>query len=90
MRLLVVLLLFLIAMVQYRIWVGDESLADVWRLERAVQAQRQTNRELEARNERMAAEVQDLKQGLEAVEARARQELGMVHKDETLYQFTNR
>ena len=90
MRILVAVLLVLILAVQYRIWVGQDSLADVWRLEKSLQAQRAENAELAKRNEQLAAEVRDLKQGLDAVEARAREELGMVRKDETLYQFTGR
>jgi cell division protein FtsB len=89
-RPLVAVLLVLIVAVQYRIWVGQDSLADVWRLDRSMQAQRDENAALAKRNEQLAAEVRDLKDGLDAVEARAREELGMVRKDETLYQFTGR
>jgi len=89
-RTLVAVLLVLIVAVQYRIWVGQDSLADVWRLDRSMQAQRDENAALAKRNEQLAAEVRDLKDGLDAVEARAREELGMVRKDETLYQFTGR
>jgi cell division protein FtsB len=90
MRMLSVALLVLIVAVQYRVWVGQDSLADVWRLDNAVRAQREENATLALRNEQLAAEVRDLKDGLDAVEARAREELGMVRKDETLYQFTGR
>lgn len=90
MRILVGVLLVLIIAVQYRIWVGQDSLADVWRLDQALQAQRAENVELAKRNAQLAAEVRDLKQGLDAVEARAREELGMLRKDETLFQFTGR
>ena len=90
MRVVIATVLLLTLIVQYRIWVGEDSLAGVWRLEQQVAAQRAENGGLAERNERLAAEVQDLKQGLAAVEARARQELGMVHKDETLYQFSER
>ena len=90
MRLLIVALLGLTVLVQYRIWVGEDSVADVWRLEKAVAAQRAENAELALRNERLAAEVRDLKGGLDAVETRAREELGMIHADETLYQFSER
>ena len=89
-RLLLAFLLVLVGLVQYRIWVGEDSLADVWRLEQGVAAQKMENLELAARNARLDAEVRDLKVGLQAVEARARQELGMVRKDETLYQFSER
>lgn len=90
MRILVAVMLALIVLVQYRTWVGEDSLADVWRLEQAVDKQRAENARLRLRNERMAAEVHDLKQGLDAVEARARRELGMIHRDEVLYQFVGR
>jgi cell division protein FtsB len=90
MRILVGVLLVLIIAVQYRIWVGQDSLADVWRLDQALQAQRAENVDLAKRNAQLAAEVRDLKHGLDAVEARAREELGMLRKDETLYQFTGR
>jgi cell division protein FtsB len=90
MRLLIAFLMVIVALVQYRIWVGEDSLADVWRLEQSVDAQKLENLELAQRNARLDAEVRDLKDGLDAVEARARQELGMVRKDETLYQFSGR
>ncbi len=88
MRLLAGFLVALILLVQYRIWVGENSLAGVWRLERTVEQQQQVNAELKARNLLLAAEITDLKQGLDAVEARARSELGMIRRDETLYQFS--
>jgi len=90
MRVLIAILLFLIVVVQYRIWVGEDSLVDVWQLEQAVTAQREENQRLRLRNQRLAAEVLDLKDGLAAVEARAREELGMVRRDETLYRFSDR
>ena len=89
MRVLIAILLFLIVVVQYRIWVGADSLVDVWQLEQAVAAQREENQRLRIRNQQLAAEVRDLKNGLAAVEARAREELGMVRKDETLYRFSD-
>ena len=90
MRILVAILVVLIVAVQYRIWVGEESVADVWHLEQSVASQREENAALALRNARLAAEVRDLKQGLDAVETRAREELGMIHEDETLYQFSGR
>ncbi|MFT5447707.1 MAG: cell division protein FtsB [Gammaproteobacteria bacterium] len=90
MRPLIAILLVLVVLVQYRIWVGKDSLVDVWQLEQAVAAQREENHQLRMRNQQLLAEVRDLKNGLAAVEARAREELGMVRKDETLYRFTDR
>jgi len=61
-------------------------MQDVWRLEKAVAEQREENRILRQRNSSLEAEVRDLKEGLEAVEERARTELGMIGEDETFYQ----
>ena len=90
MKYVITIVLVLFLLVQYRIWVGKDSLADVWQLQQAVQAQREENQLLLIRNARLAAEVRDLKKGLAAVETRARKELGMVREDETLYQFTDK
>ena len=65
-------------------------MSGVWRLEAAVALQREDNARLEARNRRLAAEVHDLKEGLEAVEERARTDLGMIGRDETFYQLIER
>ena len=73
------------ALLQYRLWLSDEGLRDVWSLERAVEEQRAENAVLAERNAQQKAEVADLKQGLTALEERAR-DLGMVAKNETYYQ----
>jgi cell division protein FtsB len=86
---LTVLLIALLALVQFRLWVGDESLAEVWRLRRAIEFQTSENALLESRNHRLEAEVHDLKNGLEAVEERARLELGMVRRDEIYFQIVD-
>ena len=90
MRLLTFILVLLLAVVQFQLWVGEDSLAGVWRLDQATKRQTLENIELRRRNERLAAEVADLKTGLAAVEERARRELGMVHEDETYYQILDR
>ncbi len=81
-----VLLLMLLGL-QYRLWVGDGSLAEVWRLRQSIAAQHEANAALEVRNQQLIAEVSDLKQGLEAIEERARRELGMIRRDEVFFQF---
>ncbi|VAW73178.1 Cell division protein DivIC (FtsB), stabilizes FtsL against RasP cleavage [hydrothermal vent metagenome] len=81
------LLFVLLLLLQYRLWVGDGSLAEVWDLYQQVEAQREENRQLQERNQTLEAEVQDLKKGLGAIEERAREELGMIKKDETFYQI---
>ena len=87
MKALTVMLVSLLALVQFRLWVGDESLAEVWRLRQAIESQTSENTLLKSRNQRLEAEVRDLKNGLEAVEERARLELGMIRRDEIYFQI---
>ena len=70
---------------QYQLWLCEDSMRTLNRLELEVQAQRANNEELEQRNTLVEIEVLDLKNGLEAVEERARSELGMIEKGETFY-----
>lgn len=87
MKALTVVLVSLLALVQFRLWVGDESLAEVWRLRQAIASQTSENALLTSRNQRLEAEVRDLKNGLEAVEERARLELGMIRRGEIYFQI---
>lgn len=87
MRWLVWLLVVLLVLLQYKLWVGDGSFAEVWDLYQQVEIQREENQQLRERNEALEAEVQDLKQGLGAIEERAREELGMIKEGETFYQI---
>jgi cell division protein FtsB len=87
MRALLWLLVILLLLLQYRLWVGDGSLAEVWRLYQQVEAQRAENQRLLERNQALEAEVEDLKRGLDAIEERAREELGMIRDGETFYQI---
>lgn len=86
MKNLIIVLLLLLAYLQYRLWVGEGGLLDVWELHREVEDQRQENARLRERNAALNAEVLDLKQGLQAIEERAREDLGMVKEGETFYQ----
>jgi len=87
MRWLVWLLVVLLVLLQYKLWVGDGSFAEVWDLYQQVEMQREENQQLRERNQALEAEVQDLKQGLGAIEERAREELGMIKEGETFYQI---
>lgn len=80
------MLLCLLLVLQYRLWFAEGGLVEVHRLKEQVAEQRARNERLRERNRALAAEVRDLKQGLDAVEARARSELGMVREGETFYQ----
>ena len=86
MKKLLLLLIFLIVYLQYRLWFGDGSLQDVWELHQEVEMQRQQNIELRERNAALQAEVTDLQQGFDAIEEHAREDLGMVKEGETFYQ----
>ena len=87
MRWLVWLLVVLFVLLQYKLWVGDGSLAEVWDLYQQGELQKQENQRLQERNQALEAEVQDLKQGLDSIEERAREELGMIKDSETFYQI---
>ena len=85
MRWLLVVLALLFVSLQYRLWFGEGSLAQKIELERAVVEQQRANAGAAARNAALAREVTALKQGLEAVEERARNDLGMIKDGETFY-----
>ena len=75
-----------IILLQYRVWFSDDGVRQVARLQQAVAVQRADNGQLEERNRQLAAEVRDLKTGLDALEERARSDLGMIARNETFYQ----
>jgi len=81
------LLIVLLLLLQYKLWVGDGSVPEVLHLQKEVEKQQQYKQQLEERNASLAAEVKDLKQGYDAIEERARSEMGMIGKDETFYQI---
>ena len=87
MKPLALVLTGLLLALQYPLWLGKGSWTRVWELDRQVAAQRDVNARLKARNDALDAEVVDLKQGLEALEERARLDLGMIRRDETFYQL---
>lgn len=87
MKALIAILIFLLVLLQYKLWFGDGNMREVWALRDAIELQKKENKQLSDRNLALEAEVQDLKQGLEAVEERARSELGMIKKDETFFQI---
>lgn len=86
MKILAAALVVLLALLQYRLWLGEGGMREVRRLRAEIEAQRGENQELKERNRTLAAEVLDLKKGTVAIEERARTDLGMVGKGETFYQ----
>jgi cell division protein FtsB len=75
---------------QYPLWLGDGGVMALWKLKQEIAVQKLENTGLKERNLALEAEVRDLKEGYEALEERARAELGMVRRGETLYQIIER
>ena len=76
----------LVLLLQYPLWFGSSGALASWRLNQEISAQKTENARLLERNRALQAEVINLKSGLDAIEERARAELGMVKRDETFYQ----
>ena len=90
MRTLLAILLLLLVALQLKMWFGEGGFRDVQRLAQRVEEQARENEDLARRNRELQAEVEDLRQGLEAIEERARTELGLVKEDEEFYQVVPR
>jgi len=86
MRLLTLLFITLIILIQYPLWFGRGGWLNVFDLQKKYQAQRDVNLELERENDALRAEVNDLKRGTDAIEERARDELGMIKKGEVFFE----
>jgi cell division protein FtsB len=85
-RYVALILLILLIALELKLWTGDGGMREVWRLQQRLDEQKQENAKLKQRNEALAAEVQDLKSGKEAIEERARSELGLIKPGEVFYQ----
>ena len=86
-RLVPIVLIALLAIVQAQLWFGRGSMSNVAELNRELQQQKTANEEARRTNEQLSAEVNDLKEGLNMVEERARHELGMVKPNEIFVQI---
>ena len=86
MKVLAGILVALILAIQAPLWLGKGGWLRVWDVDRQLEAQMAKNERLESRNGALAADVKDLKQGSDAIEERARYELGMVRSDEVFFQ----
>jgi cell division protein FtsB len=86
MKVFAAILILALVSLQARLWMSDQGMREVSRLQAAIALQSAANREQAERNRQLAAEVSDLKLGLTAIEERARSELGMVGNNETFYQ----
>ena len=85
MKTVLVMLLFVLVLLQVRLWAGPGSISDIARLENEIALQHDENTELEARNSVLMDEVSDLRNGLDSIEERARNELGLIRRGETFY-----
>lgn len=89
MKTIIAALAVLFVLLQFKLWLGEGSIKDVWALDDAMALQVAENASLKERNQTLAAEVADLKQGYEAIEERARYDLGMIKEGETFYQVVD-
>ena len=87
MRWLTVVLLVFIGLIQYPLWLGKGGWLRVWEYDRQLEQQKEVTKGLEIRNAGLDAEVRDLKQGYDAIEERARFDLGMIRQDESFIQI---
>ncbi|MDF2178977.1 cell division protein FtsB [Aliiglaciecola sp. CAU 1673] len=87
MRWISLVLLTLLCLLQYRLWFGKHSIPDYWQMKHEVELQREQNANLTQRNSLLKADIEDLKIGLEAIEERARNELGLIKDGETFYRI---
>lgn len=86
MRWVTLILVILLLLLQYPLWFGKGSWLKVWDLNKQVEAQKEANQQAQERNAALDADVRDLKQGTEAIEERARKDLGMIKRNEVFYQ----
>jgi cell division protein FtsB len=86
MRAVVIILVLLLLTLQYQLWAGRGGLPELWSLREQIEEQETENRELDERNRALEAEVEDLREGLDAIEERARSELGLVRPGESFFE----
>lgn len=80
------ILMILLLILQYTLWFGNGGLLRVWQISGLVREQEAENAQLLERNQALEAEVMDLKEGITAIEERARSDLGMIKQGETFFQ----
>jgi len=90
MKILMAILIILFIILQYELWFSKGGVTDVVHLKKIITKQKVINQKVEQKNQKLSQNIRNLKNNKQAVEARARQELGMVKKGETFYQVVNR
>jgi cell division protein FtsB len=86
-RIFIIALLAVFGLLQYKLWISPEGASQYWRLKNQISEMDKGNAELQARNSQVTAEVENLKQGNDAIEERARNDLGLVKSNEIFYQI---
>lgn len=86
-RIFIIVLLFLLGLLQYKLWFSPDGIPQYWRLKNQIADMDKDNAKLQATNAHVAAEVENLKQSDEAIEERARSDLGLVKSNEIFYQI---
>ncbi|GAL23963.1 cell division protein FtsB [Vibrio maritimus] len=87
MRIFTLVLFVVFSWLQYTLWFGKNGIVDFNQVDAEIHVQQQVNGNLQTRNDEMFAEIDDLRQGLDAIEERARHELGMIQQGETFYRI---
>ena len=90
MRGIIAALVVILALLQFKLWTGNGSVAEVYRLHQTIAAQKKENAAARERNLALQADVHDLQHGMDAIEERARSDLGMIKKDETFFRVIDR
>lgn len=90
MRILVLILLIICAALQYRLWFGQHSIKEYLQHKEELKTHLASNLELEKRNKMLQADVADLQQGLDSIEERARNELGLIRQDEVFFRLISK
>ena len=90
MKKIIVLLIVLLVLLQYKIWLGDGGIPRILQLQEEVDTVQLQVNKLKERNQALEAEVRDLKKGFDAIEERARSDLGMIGQDEVYYQVIDK
>ncbi len=90
MKMILGALIVLLLLLQYEFWFSDGGMKTVWQIQKNISAQAKKNDDLDKRNQILIAEIKDLQNGNAAIEARARNDLGMVKKGEVFYQVVKK
>jgi len=87
MRLLIIILFALVCALQYRLWFGPQSVKEYFKHQEELHVHLASNQELEKRNKMLMADVEDLQSGLDSIEERSRNELGLIKQDEVFFRL---